>query len=150
MSVSLVAPFIVLVLGVSVLKEKVGLRRLIAVILGFSGTLAVIRSGQDVLHPAIFLVVGGAFFFASWQVPMRFLHYVDLVATMVACTVITGISLITLILPFVLILLILLRGPYFSRDWLLLVMIRVLLALAGFSVVKILNLAQYVLVASMN
>ncbi|MGB0169190.1 MAG: DMT family transporter, partial [Paracoccaceae bacterium] len=44
-AVSFVAPFIVIVLGVSVLKEKVGLRRWISVILGFVGTLVVIRPG---------------------------------------------------------------------------------------------------------
>ena len=89
-----------IVLGVSVLKEKVGLPRWISVILGFVGTLVVIRPGQDVLHPAVFLVAGAAFFFACRQVLSRFLSHADPVATTVAYTAITSMGLITLTLPF--------------------------------------------------
>lgn len=122
-AVSFVAPFIVIVLGVSVLKEKVGLRRWISVVLGFVGTLVVIRPGQDVLHPAVFLVVGAAFFFACRQVLSRFLSHADPVSTTVAYTAITSMSLITLMLPFVW------RMPDFSRDGLLLVAMSILAAL---------------------
>lgn len=140
-AVSFVAPFIVIVLGVSVLKEKVGLRRWISVILGFVGTLVVIRPGQDVLHPAVFLVVGAAFFFACRQVLSRFLSHADPVATTVAYTAITSMGLITLTLPFVW------RMPDFSRDGLLLLAMSILAALGEFSVIKALSLAQAVVVA---
>ena len=140
-AVSFVAPFIVIVLGVSVLKEKVGLRRWISVVLGFVGTLIVIRPGQDVLHPAVFLVVGAAFFFACRQVLSRFLSHADPVSTTVAYTAITSMSLITLMLPFVW------RMPDFSRDGLLLVAMSILAALGEFSVIKALSLAQAVVVA---
>ena len=100
-AVSFVAPFIVIVLGVSVLKEKVGLRRWMSVILGFVGALVVIRPGQNVLHPAVFLVVGAAFFFACRQVLLRFLSHAHLVSKTGAYKAITSMGLITLTLPLI-------------------------------------------------
>ena len=64
-AVSFVAPLIVTILGAFVLKEPVGLRRWVAVVLGFVGMLIVVRPGAGVIHPAVLLVVLAAALFAG-------------------------------------------------------------------------------------
>ena len=91
-AVTFVAPFIVTVLGAILLKESVGLRRWLAVVIGFIGMLIVIRPGQGVFHPAIFLVIVAATFFAARQLISRWLSGVDSVPTTVAYTAIVSFS----------------------------------------------------------
>ena len=67
-AVSFVAPFVVTVFGALLLREPVGIRRWAAVIVGFIGTLIVIRPGGGVVHPAAFLVVIAASLFAFRQI----------------------------------------------------------------------------------
>lgn len=100
-AVSFVAPFMVTVLGASVLKEPVGLRRWLAVVVGFVGMLIVIRPGMGVFHPAIFLVVLAASFFAIRQLVSRWLSGVDSVSTTVAYTSIVAFSITGIAQPFV-------------------------------------------------
>ena len=85
-AVTFVAPFIVTALGALLLKEPVGIRRWLAIVIGFIGMLIVIRPGQGVFHPAMFLVVVAASFFAMRQLLSRSLSGVDTVVTTVAYT----------------------------------------------------------------
>lgn len=100
-AVSFVAPFMVTVLGASVLKEPVGLRRWLAVVVGFVGMLVVIRPGMGVFHPAIFLVVIAASFFAIRQLVSRWLSGVDSIGTTVAYTSLVAFSITGIAQPFV-------------------------------------------------
>ena len=100
-AVSFVAPFIVTVLGALILREHVGLRRWIAVTIGFAATLIVIRPGLGVLHPAIFLVIVAAALFALRQIISRWLAASDRTVTTVAYTSLVGSAILTLPLPFV-------------------------------------------------
>lgn len=100
-AVSFVAPFMVTVLGASVLKERVGPRRWLAVFIGFVGMLVVIRPGMGIFHPAIFLVVLAACFFAIRQLMSRWLSGVDSVNTTVAYTSLVAFSLTGIAQPFV-------------------------------------------------
>ena len=101
MAVSFVAPFIVTLLGALVLREKVGIRRWSAVIIGFLATLIVIRPGMGVLHPAVFLVVIAATLFALRQILSRALSGADRTITTVAYTAIVSSAILTVPLPFV-------------------------------------------------
>lgn len=100
-AVSFVAPFLVTVFGALLLKEPVGLRRWLAVAIGFIGMLIVIRPGLAVFHPAIFLVVIAAMFFAVRQLVSRWLSGIDQIVTTIAYTSIVAFLLTSLAQPFV-------------------------------------------------
>lgn len=139
--VSFVAPFIVTVLGALLLREPVGARRWVAVIIGFLATLIVIRPGMGVVHPAAIFVVMAAILFALRQVLSRLLSGVDGMATTVAYTALAGSLVLTLPLPFVW------RWPETGTEILLLVGIAVLASLGELLVIWALEVAQAVVVA---
>ncbi len=57
LSIYFVQPLIVTLLAPLLLKEHVGLRRWIAVVIGFIGTLIIIRPGFQTLNPGVFLAL---------------------------------------------------------------------------------------------
>ncbi len=100
-AVSFVAPFVVAALGGLLLKEQAGIRRWVAVLMGFAGTMIVIRPGFGVLHPAAFLVLGAASLFAGYQILARFMSDADNAGTTLSYTAIAGAAVLTLVVPFV-------------------------------------------------
>ena len=66
-----VFPLFVVTLSCLVLGERVGPRRISAVILGFSGTLLVLQPGTDIFTPIAFLPVGAGFFYACTLLTTR-------------------------------------------------------------------------------
>ena len=98
-AVSFVAPFIVTILGALVLGETVGLRRWVAVTIGFLATLIVIRPGLGVVHPAVFLVILAAAFFAIRQILSRMLGAGDPTVTTVAYTAIVSTAILSIPCP---------------------------------------------------
>lgn len=143
-AVAFVAPFIVTVMGATLLKEPVGIRRWSAVTIGFLGTLIVIRPGFGVIHPAVMLVVMAAFLFALRQVLSRIMSGTDRTMTTIAYTALVGSFLLTIPLPFVW------RWPTTGQEIALLVSIAVMAALAELLVIKALEVAQAVVVAPMQ
>lgn len=140
-AVSFVAPFIVTLMGALILREPVGVRRWIAVMIGFIGTLIVIRPGTGVLHPAVFLVVIAASAFAVRQILSRYLSGEDRVVTTVAYTAIASVGLLSVPLPFVW------RTPEWGTELFLLISMAVLAACAETLVIMALEAAQAVVVA---
>lgn len=140
-AVSFVAPFIVTLLGALVLRETVGIRRWLAVTIGFLGTLVVIRPGLGVLHPAVGLVLIAATAFALRQVLSRLLSGTDPVQTTVAYTALVGSAILTLPLPFVW------QTPDMGLQMLILVCMAVMAACAEVLVIMALEAAQAVVVA---
>ena len=100
MAVGFIAPFIVTILGATWLKERVGIHRWGAVIVGFIGTLIVIRPGFGTMHPAIFFVFIAASLFAARQVLSRHLSSSDNTSTTMAYTALAGSGLLSLLIPF--------------------------------------------------
>lgn len=143
-AVSFVAPFIVTILAALVLREPVGPRRWFAVVLGFLGTLVVIRPGMGVLHPAIFFVVLAASAFGLRQILSRYLSGDDGTATTVAYTGLTGSALMTLALPFVWV------TPEGGRVWLLLLAMACVAAAGEFLIIRALELTQAVVLAPLQ
>jgi drug/metabolite transporter (DMT)-like permease len=72
-SITFVAPVLVTLLAVLILKERVDLARWLAVGAGFIGVLIVIRPGSGVFTWASLLPLGTAGFFASYQILTRHL-----------------------------------------------------------------------------
>lgn len=66
-----IAPFLIVALSVPILREKVGIRRWLAVGVGFLGTLIIVRPGFGLIHWAAFFALGGAFGFAMYAVLTR-------------------------------------------------------------------------------
>ncbi len=139
-AVSFVAPFMVTILGALILREPVGIRRWVAVALGFAGALIVIRPGLGVVHPAAGFVVLAAFFFAVRQIISRALSDTDRTATTIVYTALVSVAVLTLPMAYVW------KTPSGS-EWVLLLLVAVLAAAAEICVIKALELAMAVVVA---
>ncbi len=139
-AVSFVAPFMVTLMGAVLLREPVGLRRWLAVAAGFFGAMVVIRPGLGVVHPAAFLIILAAFFFAIRQIISRALSDTDRTGTTIVYTAIVGSTILTVPLFFVW------QTPT-SEQLVILVGIAVLAAIAEVCVIKALELAMAVVVA---
>lgn len=142
-AISFVAPFIVTIMGAVILRERVGPRRWAAVIIGFLGTLIVIRPGFDALHPAAFAVIVAATAFAARQVISRMVAGADPTRTTVAYTAIVSFALLSVPLPWVW------QTPTAFEITLLAVM-AVMAALAEVLVIMALDAAEAVVVAPMQ
>lgn len=140
-AITFVAPFIVTIMGALILREPVGIRRWAAVLIGFLGTLIVIRPGMGVMHPAAFLLLIAASAFALRQVLSRILAGEDRTRTTVAYTAIVSWSLLTLPLPFVW------QTPSSALELGLLLAMAVMAAIAETLVIMALDAAQAVVVA---
>ena len=143
-AVSFVAPFMVTILAALILREKVGMRRWIAVSLGFLSTMIVIRPGLGVIHPAVFLVVIAAAFFACRQIISRALSSSDKTSTTVAYTAIVSLAILSLPLPFVW------TWDLSAQTIKLLVAMAVLALVAETLVIRALELAEAVVIAPLH
>ncbi len=139
-AISFVAPFMVTVMGALILREPVGLRRWIAITLGFVGALIVIRPGMGVVHPAAGFIVLAAFFFAIRQIVSRALSDTDRTATTIVYTAMISVLVLTVPMLFVW------QTPT-SDQLVLLVLMAVVAAAAEICVIKALEMAMAVVVA---
>ena len=140
-AITFVAPFMVTVLGALILREPVGIRRWVAVTVGFIGTLIVIRPGMGVIHPAAGLLILAATAFAMRQVLSRMLAGDDRTQTTVAYTAIVSWAILTVPLPFFW------QTPATGQEIALLVGMAVAAAVAETLVIMALDAAQAVVVA---
>ena len=65
-------PLVVMALSVPILGEKVGWRRWMAVLIGFSGLLSILRPGSDMFSASSIMPVLAAFMMASYGLMTRF------------------------------------------------------------------------------
>ena len=142
-AISFVAPFMVTLMASFILREPVGLRRWIAVTLGFVGTLIILRPGMGVIHPSAILVIVAAFFFACRQIISRAIADTDATGTTVFYTAIIGVAVLSLPLPFVWV------TPSSQTVWILLAL-AALAAVAEIFVIKALEVAMAVVVAPVH
>jgi len=71
------APIIATVLAVPILGEKLGLKRLLAVILGFIGVIVIVQPGSDIFKIESLLPIGSALFMAFSYLSLRFIMKTD-------------------------------------------------------------------------
>ena len=140
-AITFLAPFMVTVMGALILREPVGVRRWTAVLVGFMGTLIVIRPGMGVIHPAAVLLIVAASAFALRQVLSRILAGEDKTQTTVAYTAIVSWTLLTIPLPFIW------QNPSSGLEIVLLIAMAVVAAFAEILVIMALDAAQAVVVA---
>lgn len=142
-AVSFVAPFMVTIMGALFLKEKVGPRRLTAVIIGFLGTLVVIRPGSDTIHPAVLLVVIAAGLFATRQILSRALSDDDTTTTVAYTALVSG-AILSLVLPFVW------KTPETGNHFMIFAGLAIIAAIAEICIIKALEITQAVILAPVH
>ncbi len=99
-AINFVGPFIVTILSIIFLKEKVGRHRWVAILVGFAGALVIIRPGGDSFHWASLFAVAGA---SGWSVAVittRLVQKDDSTLTTLMWTAIVGFLGCSLMLPF--------------------------------------------------
>ncbi|MEM9342142.1 MAG: DMT family transporter [Pseudomonadota bacterium] len=143
-AITFVAPFMVTLAAAFVLRERVGIRRWAAVVLGFVGVLIVIRPGMGVMHPAAVFILIAATAFAGRQIISRILGRVDDTMTTVAYTALVSIALLTIPLPFVW------QWPETRQEVALLVSFALMAGVAEFFVIKALEVGMAVAVAPVH
>jgi drug/metabolite transporter (DMT)-like permease len=113
-AIGFTSPLIVTVLAVPLLGESVGIRRWIAVGVGFAGALVVIRPGLGHVHWSAVLVLGSAACYALYQILTRRVSAYDDAQTSITYTALVGTAATSLALPWVW------QAPATSVQWLLL------------------------------
>ena len=100
LTLAFVAPLITTALSPFLLKEKVGIRRWSAVIVGFMGSLIVIRPGFLELNFATIAGLGTGFFYGLYLIVTRKLHTSDNPLLTLLLTGVVGLIFGTFIVPF--------------------------------------------------
>lgn len=100
-SIMFSAPFILALIAGPLLGERIGPRRLAAVVVGFGGVLIVARPGFGGLHPAALLSLAGAVCYSFYAVTTRLLAAHDSSQTTLFYSGLAGVALMTPLLPFI-------------------------------------------------
>jgi len=95
------APILVTVLSVIFLRERIGIWRWSAVVIGFLGALIVVQPGQGELTVGVWLVLGAATCYAIYQLMTRSLASVDAPDTQIFYTAFAGCIVTSLTVGFV-------------------------------------------------
>ena len=143
-AVTFVSPFFVVILAVLFLREKIGIHRWSAIIIGFLGTIIIIRPGLGVVNPAIFLVLIAAALFSVRQVISRYLSQSDNTITTITYTALVGSFWLSFALPFIW------KWPDSSTEFILILSITILAAFAEICVIKALELAEATLLGPVH
>jgi drug/metabolite transporter (DMT)-like permease len=112
-AIGFASPFIVTALSVPVLRERVGLRRWTAVIIGFIGVLIIIRPGAGFTNWATLLVLASTSCYAVYQVLTRLIAPHDRAETGIVYAALVGTVAMSVLAPFDW------RLPGAPLDWLL-------------------------------
>jgi drug/metabolite transporter (DMT)-like permease len=89
-SVVFLAPLVVALLAGPFLGEWIGLRRLVAILVGFLGILIVVRPGIAGLHPAFAFAFGAMFAYALFMLMTRYLAAYDAPLAMLFYSILIG------------------------------------------------------------
>lgn len=129
------APLMVLALAVPILGEKVGNKRWMAVFIGFSGLIIILRPGLEDWRPILLLPLLGAFGFSVYLVLTRMAARYDSVGTSAFYTGLVGFIVLSFMIPTAW------QNPTTS-EWGWLLMASILGLCAHVSIMKGLSLAE--------
>jgi len=101
LTLAFIAPLITTALSPLLLNEKVGLKRWSAVIVGFIGSLIVIRPGFIDFNLATIASLGTGLFYGLYLIVTRKLHTADNPLLTLLLTGVVGLIIATFIVPFV-------------------------------------------------
>ena len=100
-AIGFVAPLFITALSVPILREKVGIHRWSAVVIGFLGVIIIVRPGTEFWHIASIMPLLGAFFFALFQIMTRLLSSTENTYTTLFYTGLGGLGWSSLMVPFI-------------------------------------------------
>ena len=100
-AIGFVAPLFITILSFPILKEKVGIHRWIAILIGFTGVIIIIRPGGEFWQFVSIMPLLGAIFFALFQIFTRLLSGTEKTFTTLFYTGLGGLGWSSLIVPFV-------------------------------------------------
>jgi len=100
-AIGFVAPLFITILSFPILKEKVGIHRWIAILIGFTGVIIIIRPGGEFWQFVSIMPLLGAIFFALFQIFTRLLSGTEKAFTTLFYTGLGGLGWSSLIVPFV-------------------------------------------------
>ena len=135
LTLAFVAPLITTAFSPIFLGEKVGLRRWSAVIIGFIGSMIVIRPGFIEFNLATFAALGTGFFYGIYLIVTRKLHNSDSPLLTLLLTGIVGAIFASFYVPVVWI-------PLSLNQWLLLALMGVFACLGHFFLILSLKYAD--------
>jgi drug/metabolite transporter (DMT)-like permease len=141
LAVAFIAPLIVTALSPIVLGEHVGLRRWIAVCLGFTGMLVVMRPGLAVFQPASLLAAGAGVTYAAYFLLTRKLSGTAPPIVTLAFTALLGMVVMSIwVAPRFVV-------PASSFDWLLMVCVGLIAAIGHYILIRAMEMASASLLA---
>jgi drug/metabolite transporter (DMT)-like permease len=135
LTLAFIAPLITTALSPFMLNEKVGIRRWSAVIVGFLGSLIVIRPGFLDFNLATIAGLGTGFFYGLYLIVTRKLHNSDTPLLTLLLTGVVGLAIGSLIVPFVWI-------NLSINQWLLLALMGIFACLGHFFLILSLKYAD--------
>ncbi len=99
-AITFIAPLLITALSVPFLGERVGIRRWIAVCVGFAGMLVIVRPGGGLFQMAALLPIGVTVFYAFYQIITRLISHRTNPINSVFYTAIVGGLGMSFIVPF--------------------------------------------------
>jgi drug/metabolite transporter (DMT)-like permease len=129
-SISFMAPFVVALLSLPILGERISAARLLTVAAGFMGVLIVIRPGTGVFQWASLLIVGSAFNYGLYQILTRLVASHDRPETSAFYSALVG----TFVMAFAAVPVWITPGTW--MDWLLMVGLGILGGLGHYCVAR--------------
>jgi drug/metabolite transporter (DMT)-like permease len=99
-SISFTAPLLVTILAVPLLGERIGVHRLLAVMVGLAGVLIVIRPGSEVFQWASLLILCSATCYGLYQIFTRQVAGHDTPETSVVYSALVGTVMMSVLVPF--------------------------------------------------
>jgi drug/metabolite transporter (DMT)-like permease len=99
-AIGFTAPLFITALSVPILKEKVGVHRWAAVVIGLAGVLIIVRPGGGLWHWASLMPLIGALFFAGFQLATRMMATTERTHVTLFYTGIGGLLWTSLMVPF--------------------------------------------------
>ena len=135
LTLAFIAPLITTALSPLILNEKVGLRRWSAVLIGFLGSLIVIRPGFIEFNLASIAALGTGFFYGIYVIITRKLHTSDSPLLTLLLTGVVGAVIASFFVPFVWI------NPSFTQ-WSLLALMGIFACLGHFFLILSLKYAD--------
>ncbi|MDO5622314.1 MAG: DMT family transporter [Paracoccus sp. (in: a-proteobacteria)] len=126
---------VLITLGAAVfLGEKIGLRRIIGILVALAGALIIIRPGAGVFHPAAILPLIGAFSYAAGAIMTRMVRG-DSTATSILWSTSVGTVLSSIAVPFF-------WTPIAAGDWWAFIAIGLLGSVAQALLIKAFSMAE--------
>jgi drug/metabolite transporter (DMT)-like permease len=139
-TIMFLTPLLVTVLSIPLLGEKVGMRRLTGVLVGFAGALVIVRPGFDDMSVGVLLVLGASLSNSFYQLVTRQVRHYDEPNTTLLYTALAGTVVFSAVAPMD-------WRPPQGVDWLLFVGMGIIGALSQLCLIRAFRLAPAAIVS---